>query len=85
MLMEMSSFIISDLQLFVRRQDFLPGVNGDALRLQFYRYGLQNLSSPDRFGIVSHGCREEGYPCNICPDYYVFNNSDSYSWLTDIV
>jgi hypothetical protein len=34
--MEMSSFIISDLLLFVRRRDFLPGVNGGVIRLQFY-------------------------------------------------
>jgi hypothetical protein len=34
--MEVSSFIISDLQLFVRRRD-LPGVNGGAVRLQFLR------------------------------------------------
>jgi hypothetical protein len=33
--MEMSSFIICDLQLFVRRRDLLPGVNGGAERLQF--------------------------------------------------
>jgi hypothetical protein len=31
--MEMSSFIISDLQLFVRRRDLLLGVNGGAVRL----------------------------------------------------
>jgi hypothetical protein len=37
---EMSSFIISDLQLFVRQRDLLPDVNGGAVRLQFFRYGL---------------------------------------------
>jgi hypothetical protein len=47
--MEMSSFIISKLQLFVQRQDLLPGVNGGAVRLQFFRYGLQDLASLDRF------------------------------------
>jgi hypothetical protein len=47
--MEMSLFIISDLQLFVRRRDLLPGVNGGAVRLQFFRCGLQDLASPDRF------------------------------------
>jgi hypothetical protein len=76
--MKMSPFIISDLQLFVRRRDLLPGVNGGAVRLQFFRYDLQDLASPDRFWIVSPGCREEGYPRNICPDCYVFDNGDSY-------
>jgi hypothetical protein len=83
--MEMSSFIISDLQLFVRRRDLLPGVNGGAVRLQFFRYGLQDLASPDWFWIVSPGCREEDYPCNFCPDCYVFNNGDSYSRLSSDV
>jgi hypothetical protein len=58
--MEMLSFKISDLQLFVRRRDLLPGVNAGAVRLQFFRYGLQDLASPDRFWIVSPGCHEEG-------------------------
>jgi hypothetical protein len=47
-----------------------------------FRYGLQDLASPDRFWIVSPGCREEGYPRNICPDCYVFDNGDSYSRLS---
>jgi hypothetical protein len=83
--MEMSSFIISDLQLFVRRRDLLPDVNGGAVRLQFFRYGLQDLASPDWFWIVSPGCREEGYPHNICPDCYVFDNCNSYSRLSSDV
>jgi hypothetical protein len=83
--MEMSSFIISDLQLFVRRRDLLPDVNGGAVRLQFFRYGLQDLALPYRFWIVSPGCREEGYPHNICSDYYVFDNGDSFSWLSSNV
>jgi hypothetical protein len=83
--MEMSSFIISDLQLFVRRRDLFPGVNGGAVRLQFFRYSLQDLASPDRFWIVSPGCREEVYPCNICPACYVFDNGDSYSRLSSDV
>jgi hypothetical protein len=83
--MEMSSFIISDLQLFVRRRDVLPGVNGGAVRLQFFRYSLQDLASPDWFWIVSPSCREEGYPHNICPDCYVFDNGDSYSRLSSDV
>jgi hypothetical protein len=74
MSIEMSPFIISDLQLFVRRRDLLPDVNSDPVRLQSFRYGLQDLASPDRFWIVSPGCREEDYPRNICPDYYVFGN-----------
>jgi hypothetical protein len=80
--MEMSSFIISDLQLFVQRRDLLPSVNDGSVRLQFFRYGLQDLASPDRFWIISPGCREEGYPCNICPDCYVFDNGDLYSRLS---
>jgi hypothetical protein len=83
--MEMSSFIISDLQLFVRRRDLLPGVSDGAVRLQFFRYGLQDLASPDRFWIVSPDYHEEGYPRNICPDCYVFDNCDSYSRLSSDV
>jgi hypothetical protein len=83
--MEMSSFIISDIQLFVRQRDLLPGVNGGAVRLQFFRYGLQDLASPDRFWMISPGCREEGYPRNSCPNCYVFDNGDSYSRLSSDV
>jgi hypothetical protein len=85
MSIEMSSFIISDLQLFVRRRDLLPGVNGGAVRLQFFRYDLQDLALPDRFWIISPGCREEGYPRTICPDCYIFDNGDSYSRLSSDV
>jgi hypothetical protein len=83
--MEMSPFIISDLQLFVRRRDLLPDVNDGAVRLQFFRYGLQDLASPDQFWIICPGCREDGYPRNICPDCYVFGNGDSYSRLSSDV
>jgi hypothetical protein len=83
--MEMSSFIISDLQLFVQRRDLLSGVNGGVVRLQFFRYNLQDLASPDRFWIVSPGCHKEGYPRNICPNCYVFDNGDSYSRLSNDV
>jgi hypothetical protein len=48
----MSSFTISDLQRFVRRRDLLPSVNGGAVRLQFFRYGIQDLASPDQFWIL---------------------------------
>jgi hypothetical protein len=51
----MSLFIISDLRLFVRRRDLLPDVNGGAIRLQFYRYGLSDLALPDQFWIFSPG------------------------------
>jgi hypothetical protein len=79
---EISLFIISDLQLFVRQRDLLPDVNGGAIRLQFFRYGLQDAASPYRFWIISPGCCEEGYLCNICPDCYIFDNGDSYSRLS---
>jgi hypothetical protein len=45
----MSSSTISDLQDFVQRRDLLLGVNGGVVRLQFYRYGLSDLTSPSRF------------------------------------
>jgi hypothetical protein len=83
--MEMSLFIISDIQLFIRQRDLLPGVNGGAVRLPLFRYGLQDLASSDWFWIVSPVCREEGYPRNICPDCYVFDNGDSYSRLSSDV
>jgi hypothetical protein len=76
--MEMSSSIISDIRLFVRRQDLLPIVKGGAVRLQFYRYGLIDLASPDRLWILSPSCCKEGYPYNIYPNYYIFDNGDSY-------
>jgi hypothetical protein len=83
--MEFSSFIISDLQLFVWQRDLLPSVNCGAVRLQFFRYGFQDLASLDRLWIVSPGCREEGYPHNICPDCYVFDNGDScYRLSSDV-
>jgi hypothetical protein len=77
----MLSLMISDLRLFVRRRDLLPGINDGAVRLQFYRYGFPDHASPDQFWILSPGCREKGYPCNICPGYYVFDNGDSYYQL----
>jgi hypothetical protein len=33
----------------------------------------------------SFGCREEGYPRNICPGCYVFDNGDSYFRLLNDV
>jgi hypothetical protein len=42
-------FIISDLRLFVRRRDLLLSVNGGAIRFKFYRYGLPDFASPNRF------------------------------------
>jgi hypothetical protein len=47
--MKMSSSTISDLQAFVQRRDLLPDVNDGVVRLQFYRYGLSDLTSPNRF------------------------------------
>jgi hypothetical protein len=46
---EMASSTISDLRPFVRRRDLLLGVNGGVVRLQFYRYGISDLTSPSRF------------------------------------
>jgi hypothetical protein len=45
----MSSSTISELQAFVQRRDLLLGVNGGVVRLQFYRYGLLDLTSSSRF------------------------------------
>ena len=78
--MEMASSTISDLRPYIRR-DLLSGVNGGAVRLKFYRYGLSDLASPDQFWNFSHGCREERYPRNICPVSYVLDNGDSNSRL----
>jgi hypothetical protein len=64
---------------------FFPDVNGGAIRLHFIRYDLQDFALPDRFWIVSPSCRKEGYPHNICPDGYVFDNGDSYSRLSNDV
>ena len=51
------------------------------LRLSLSRYGSLDLASPDQSWIVSHGCREEDCPRNICPGYYVLGNGDSFSRL----
>jgi hypothetical protein len=48
------------------RQRYLPDVNGRVVRLKLYRYDLLHLASLDRFFNLSHGCRGEGYPHNIC-------------------
>jgi hypothetical protein len=76
--MEIASFTISDLRTFVRRRDLLPGVNDDAERLKFSRYGPSDLASPDQFWICSYGCREDVCPRNIYPGCYVVDNGDSY-------
>jgi hypothetical protein len=47
--MEITSPIISDLLLFVRRRDLLSDVNDGVRRLQFSRCGPSDLASPDRF------------------------------------
>jgi hypothetical protein len=44
--MEMASSTTSDLRPFVRLRDLLLGVNGGVVILQFYRYGLSDLTSP---------------------------------------
>jgi hypothetical protein len=55
------------------------------VRLQFYRYGLSDLTSPSRFWSFSHGCRDEDYPCNISHGCYVLDNGDSYFRLSSDV
>jgi hypothetical protein len=40
---------------------------------------------PDRSRIFSYGCREDVRPRNICLDYYVLGNGDSYSRLSNDV
>ena len=77
----MVSSAISDLPRFVRRRDILPDVNGGFGRLSLSRYGSSDLASPDQSWIVSHACREEDCPRNICPGYYVLDNGDSFSRL----
>ena len=72
----MISSTISNLRLFVRQRDLLPGVNGGVARWILSRYGPSDLALPDRFWIFSHGCREEDYPRNI-PVCYVLDNGDS--------
>jgi hypothetical protein len=48
--MKMTSFIISDLHLFVRRRDLLSDVNGGVGRLQLFRYGPSILFRWINFG-----------------------------------
>jgi hypothetical protein len=54
MLMDMSSFTISDLSSFVQRWDLLPGVNGGVVRLNFYRYDIRSYF--DRSVLYSFSC-----------------------------
>jgi hypothetical protein len=77
----MTSSTISDLQTFVRRQQLLPGVNGVVVKLQFYRYGLIDLTLSSQFWSFTHGCHEEDYPRNICPGCYILDNGDSCTRL----
>jgi hypothetical protein len=44
-----------------------------------------NLALSDRSQIFSDGCREDIFPCNVCPDCYVLDNDDSYSRLSNDV
>ena len=83
--MEMASSAISDLRPFVRRRDLLPGVNGGVEQSQFSRYGFSDLASLDRFWIFCRCCREEHYPRSCCPGYYILDNGDSYSRLSNSV
>ena len=84
--MEMASSSISDLRLFDRRRDFLPGVNGGVERLKFYRYGLSDLTSTDRFWNFYQGRQEENSPRNYLPGCKVFDNGGSYNRLpSDVV
>jgi hypothetical protein len=80
--MKMTSSIIIDLRPFDRRRDLPPGVNGGVERLNFFRYGPSDLTSPDRFWIFSLDRREENYPRSICPDGYIIDNGDSYPRLS---
>jgi hypothetical protein len=79
--MKMASSSIIDLRPFIQRRDLHPGVSGSVGRSTFSRHGPLDLASPDRSWIFSDGCREEYYPRNICPGYYVLDNGDSCSRL----
>jgi hypothetical protein len=81
MSMEMSLSIIIDLRPFDRRWDLSPGIDGGVGRLNPFRYGPSDLTSPDRFWIFSLGRHEKNYPRNICPGCYILDNGDSYSRL----
>jgi hypothetical protein len=75
--MEMASSTMIDLRPFDRRRYLPPSVNGGVGRLYSFRYGPSDLASSDRFWIFSLGQREENYPRNIYPGYYVIENGDS--------
>jgi hypothetical protein len=49
MSIKIASSTISDLRSFVQRRNFLPPVNDGVVRLQFYKYGLSDLTSPSQF------------------------------------
>ena len=79
--LEITSSSISDLRLFVRLLNLLLDVNGDAERLKFYRYGLSDLASSDRFWNFYQGRQEENSPRDYLPGCDVFDNGRSYNRL----
>jgi hypothetical protein len=80
--MEMISSIIIDFWHIFRRQDLSPDINDSVGRLKLSRYGPLDLALPERSWIFSHGCRGDVCPHSFCPDCYVLDTGDSYSWLS---
>jgi hypothetical protein len=70
---------------FVRRHEFLLGVNDGVGRSNFFRYDLSDLALSDRSWMIFLGCREEVCPRNIYPGCYVLDDGNSYSRLSSDV
>jgi hypothetical protein len=78
---KMASSSVSDLRLFVRPRDLLPGVNSGVGISQFSSYRSLDLGFLYQFWIFYHGCRNEDCVHNIFLSYYVLDNDDSYPWI----
>jgi hypothetical protein len=64
---------------------FDDDVSSGVVRSNFFRYGLSDIALPDQSWMIFVGCREEVFPRNIYPGYYVLDNSDLYSQLASDV
>jgi hypothetical protein len=83
--MKMQSSTISDLRAFVQRRDFLPSVNDDVVRLQFYRYGISDLTSLSQFWSFLMVAARRIVLAIFYPGCYVLNNGDLYTRLSNSV
>jgi hypothetical protein len=83
--LEEISFSLSVLWHFARQREFFLGVSDGVGRSNFSRYGLSDLTLPDRSWMIFVGCHEKVFSRKIYPGCYVLDNGDSYSRLASDV